>query len=672
MKQLLVLGLAVMLTAATNAFADGMFVVQKFVWDKHTDINEPTQKAILAFDSGQEDLILQVKYEGPVDEFGWLIPVPNPPQVKLGSMKCFYELSRFTQMRFESEGYGRGHYGDTMSLNAGGPGDTEPPVKVVEIKTVGAYQIAVLSTKDTGALEQWLTANQFYFPTNKTDVLDSYVQQHWYFIAVKINLGKFGPGKSITAANTAISGELAAGELNPLQISFASDRCVFPLKISSVNGRPSEVQVYVLSPEPLLEQAMLEQKLPLMYSNAMVRAQARAESMRKTQSRSGLLAAIDSRREKRMAETPQPERGELWPYAQVAPGDLPDSAKLIPRLRGKSWWLTKQTWNFQPEEMRDLTFVPAFPYFSGLLATRYGYFAAANLAVFGSNALPVILTAFKSPDPKVRDQAATILENLHMPITDPQLSQTAAALLDDPEPKVRRTAVYSLLDNWDPKYVEALVAVSRDPDEDVARAADYGLGRHKEDVQKYIPALQAQLKDKDLRVRASAMKLLFYLGETDQVSRETFLSLMSLPDQEVIGVIIGHLRNRMDQRINLSDDEVAPLLQNTEPLARLMGLNVLYQNAENTGRQSVQMALPLLKDAEPGIRQRAAMVLRAMTGRHFTENQADQWQAWWTANQAGFTVELHPEELRPRRFRAALNGTNGPPPVRMAPETLSK
>ena len=660
MKKLLLSGLvATLIVAAYHSFADGMFVVQKFVWDKHKDINEPTQKAILVFDSGQEDLILQVKYGGPVSEFGWLIPVPNQPQVKSGSMKCFYELSQYTQMHFESEGFG------SVSSASLGKGDTEPAeprVKVVEIKTVGDYKIAVLSTRDTGALEKWLADNQFYFPTNKTDVLDSYVRQHWYFIAVKINLGK-------TAAAANISNELAGGELNPLQISFASDQCVFPLKISSVNGQPSEVQLYVLSPEPLLEQTILEQKLPLMHSNAL----ARAENFRNFQNRQGSMRSLQYlHRQNRMADDLRPESGDLLPFAQVNPGDLPDSTKFIPRLRGKSWWLTKQTWNFQPEEMRDLTFVPAFPYFSGLLATQYGYFAAANLATFGSNALPVILTAFKSPDPKVRNQAATILEDQHMPIADPLLSRTAAGLLNDSEPKVRKVAVYSLLDHWDPNYVEALIAASRDTNEEVARAADYGLGRHKEDLQKYIPALQAQVKDKDLRARAPAVKLLSYLGETDQISRDVLLSLMSLPDQEVIGLIIGHFRNRRDQRINLSDEEVAPFLKNTEPLARLMGLNVLYQNAENAGSQSVQMALPLLKDAEPGIRESAAKVLRAMTGQHFTEDQADQWQTWWTANQTHFTVELHPEELRPRRFRPAFNGTNNLPPARMAPETSSQ
>ena len=99
MKSLLILGLVMVLVAPINTSADGCFVVPKFVWDKHKDIAEPTQKAILVYDAGQEDLILQVKYEGPVDDFGWLIPVPNLPTVQKGSMKCFYELSQYTQRR---------------------------------------------------------------------------------------------------------------------------------------------------------------------------------------------------------------------------------------------------------------------------------------------------------------------------------------------------------------------------------------------------------------------------------------------------------------------------------------------------------------------------------------------------------------------------------------------
>lgn len=122
-----------------TAFADGVFVVPKFVWDKRKDINEPTQKAILVYDAGQEDMVLQVKYEGPLDEFGWLIPVPSRPTVKKDSMKCFYELSQYTQRHFPGEAPppGKAHEDFGMATLSAGVAP-EPPVKVVEIKTVGA------------------------------------------------------------------------------------------------------------------------------------------------------------------------------------------------------------------------------------------------------------------------------------------------------------------------------------------------------------------------------------------------------------------------------------------------------------------------------------------------------------------------------------------------------
>src|SRR6266567_2513730 len=110
-----------------QVLADGCFV---FKWNKEIDINEPTQKAIILHDRGREDLLLQVKYEGPLEEFGWLIPVPNVPTVEKGSMQAFYELSQLTQRRFG--GFGGATLG---SRSAKGGGDEA--VKVIETKTVG-------------------------------------------------------------------------------------------------------------------------------------------------------------------------------------------------------------------------------------------------------------------------------------------------------------------------------------------------------------------------------------------------------------------------------------------------------------------------------------------------------------------------------------------------------
>lgn len=376
------LAAAFILFTPVGSFADGCFVAPKFVWDKYKDINEPTQKAIIVYDAGREDLILQVKYEGPTDEFGWLVPVPNLPEVKLGSMKCFYELSQYTQRLWDRPFFGGGqHHGFTMGLMAADSLEyTEPPVRVIKIKTVGAYKIAVLSTKDATALEHWLDVNKFYFPAEKKDVIDFYVKQQFYFVAVKIDTSKSSGFKLLAPrqAGNELGGnyqaylELASGELNPLQISFASDRCMFPLKISSVNGKPSEVQVYVLSPEPLLEREMLKNRLPSLYHQAMAEAAQRADRyLNSRHSPPGLQtpeknslplnSPVEQQEAERIRQMPVVSElnGQLN-FTKVTEEDLPKCSRVISRLAGKSWWLAKETWPFKPEEMHDLEFTPAF------------------------------------------------------------------------------------------------------------------------------------------------------------------------------------------------------------------------------------------------------------------------------------------------------------------------
>ena len=260
----LLVALAVVCLGAEAALADGCFVLP-FVWNKEKDINEPTQKAIILYDAGREDLILQVKYEGPVSTFGWLVPVPDLPAVRKGSMQCFYELSRYTQehmepRRFSGAYYGGGAYG-------GGVGLPEP-VKVIEAKTVGAYRVAVLSASNAGSLQQWLEQNHFAFPEDKADVLGWCLKRRWYFVAVRINLREGSASElpppergSPEGPDAKAQRKLAAGELHPLVISFRTKQCIFPLKISSANGTPSEVQVYVLSSEPLAEKSMFVRRL---------------------------------------------------------------------------------------------------------------------------------------------------------------------------------------------------------------------------------------------------------------------------------------------------------------------------------------------------------------------------------------------------------------------------
>jgi len=639
--------LAALLTPAT-VLADGMFVAPKFVWDKHKDINEPTQKAILVYDAGREDMILQVKYEGPVDEFGWLIPVPNLPTVQKGLMKCFYELSQYTQKLWERPVYATRSKGMDLAAASAGA-EPEPPVKVIEIKTVGAYEIAVLSTKDTGALEKWLETNHYSFPTNATSVIDSYVQRQWYFVAAKVNLEQ-GPLGLISSAL-----KLPAGELNPLQISFVSDRCVYPLKISSVNGKPSEIQVYVLSSEPLLEKTMLEKKLPLIYSNDMARAQRSAQQFERSQmmqrnirmrfmggtaSPDLPLPAESEKAIQTISKTLAADPDEPPPYAKVTKADLPETSKWISRLAEKSWWLTKQTWTFKPEEMRDLKFEPAMSVFADLLGTKYGYFAVAGLANFQNDAVPALLAAFQNTNPVVRANVASIFTRHYSSISDPRLTEAAATWLKDSEPEVRMAGVETLTEysNWNPKNAASLVAMLHDEDARVRHAAFFALPRFRGEMEKYIPDFLQMLKDKNPGVQFSGLEMLQRLQM--DIPLADLLPFLKSSDPEILGTAFSQI-SRQGEKI--SDDDARVLLESPQPLARQLGLRALDQNPE---KQSVELALPLLRDPDEIVRLKAAQTLRALTGQQFSEDQADEWAKWWAEHKAGFVAQLQPEESR--------------------------
>ncbi|HLX94997.1 MAG TPA: DUF2330 domain-containing protein [Verrucomicrobiae bacterium] len=650
LKAGLILALAAGLLAPGTGLADGCFVVSKFVWDKHKDINEPTQKAIIVYDAGREDLILQVKYGGPVEEFGWLVPVPSPPTVQKGSMQCFYELSRYTQLHLEPR-YGVPGTATANSMDLGN--EKTEPVKVIETKTVGAYEVAVLSTRDTGALKNWLAANGFSYPRDEAGVLDAYVKQHWYFVATRIRLGKgngfqimTGTPRQVPEIQSELKQKLASGELHPLQISFASDQCVFPLRISSLNGRPSEVQVLVLAGEPLMEKGMFEKELPEAYRLGREQAAINAENFRK-----GLLSqlkaqygdspppltAADERRIQRMRETPAPAPNDFPPFIQVTTQDLPDCGRQIPRLAGKSWWLTRQTWAFQPEEMRDLEFQPALPVFAGELGTEYGYLAAQGLASLGTEAVPVLISALQSGNPAMRVQAASVIN----PLRDPRLAKCLPELFKDSEPEVRRNAALAAQDNWNPGFVEPLIGLFRDNDDEVRQAATACLAQHPEDTAGYAPRFRKMLKEQSPEIKASALRMLVNLRE--KFSRAELLQLAAVPQNEVVGMAVYELGDTP-----ISCTEAVPLLHNPEPLARIFGLIALLDNA-NT--QSVDLALPLLNDPNAFVKKRAAATLRVLTGQHFPPDQPTQWEKWWAANRATFTVAIHPEELHPKRVQ---------------------
>jgi HEAT repeat len=349
------------------------------------------------------------------------------------------------------------------------------------------------------------------------------------------------------------------------------------------------------------------------------------------------------------AKTLMPVADELIPCAKVTKEDLPDCSDAIPRLAGNSWWLTEQKWTLQPDMMRDLDFEPAWPIFTELLGTEYGYYADASLTSYGADGVPAILAAMQSTNTTVRVTAAAIFYCEYGGYTqygnwkpdtirDPRIAEAAPGWLKDPAPEVRKAGILTMIENWDPKFAEPLIAMIRDKDPDVRFCATALLGSSVGYLQSYIPVFEEMLNDSNPDVRGSALQILQRLRAQIQIPRKELMPCFNSRDYRVLDAAFAQFQ---DQGEKLSDDDALVLLQNPEPVARLLGLDVLE---ENPTKQSIELALPLLEDLIGSVRVQADETLRMLTGQNFTAEQTDEWIKWWDANKTGIPAQLHPAE----------------------------
>jgi len=205
--------------AVVPALADGAFFA--LLGD---DIFQPSQKAIILYENNREDLILAVKYEGNADEFAWVIPVPNYPDIDVSDPDLFWELSQITT--------------EDLPVRLGCarfvPLPLSPAVEVLERTIIGPYDVAILSAQDPTALVDWLNSNGYSFPEEGEKILDDYITKEWYFVATRINTGEEATG-------------LATGTIEPLKLSFESDEIIYPLRITALSSKASEVLLYVFA-----------------------------------------------------------------------------------------------------------------------------------------------------------------------------------------------------------------------------------------------------------------------------------------------------------------------------------------------------------------------------------------------------------------------------------------
>lgn len=233
-----------LLACAGPALGDGgMFIRQH----DRVDVLQPTQKVYIRWDGSQEKLLIQTKYEGPAEEMVWIVPVPSEPEVEIADGGVFDELSEETDWpdiaHADLGGFWISNHGfDVPFMFSASFGGASP---VEWHRRIGDYDVVLLKPVGEETIISWLNNNGYAVPDKAIPVLEDYLREQWWMVAAKIHPDAL---TNITREN------LAQGLLHPLEMTFQSHSCLYPMRLTSIAAGPVEELIYIEGPthyEPL-------------------------------------------------------------------------------------------------------------------------------------------------------------------------------------------------------------------------------------------------------------------------------------------------------------------------------------------------------------------------------------------------------------------------------------
>ncbi|MBW2587088.1 MAG: DUF2330 domain-containing protein, partial [Deltaproteobacteria bacterium] len=215
-------------------------------------VNQAAERIIFSKNADQTvTAVVQIQYQGPSEEFAWVLPVPGIPEVDVSSDLAFTRLQQasnpqytFTtvvegkckQVRGSSGSDASGPSPNFGSGGAGGNGG----VNVLASGTVGPYDYVVIEPdmnyeKVGDVVVEWLTSEGYDVvppggdPDDISMLLGGYLQGGMNLIAFRLTKGNDN------------------GTIRPIRITYESDQPMIPIRPTAVAANDDMgVMVWVL------------------------------------------------------------------------------------------------------------------------------------------------------------------------------------------------------------------------------------------------------------------------------------------------------------------------------------------------------------------------------------------------------------------------------------------
>jgi len=221
-----------------------------YVAKADTSLFNRASQVVLARDGDRTVLTMASDFKGTPKEFAVVIPVPTfitREQIHVAEKSLIDHIDAYTSPRlveyFDSDPCRRYDMLRPMAM-AGVMKDVSAPAMQERAKalgvtieaqyTVGEYDILILSAKQSGGLETWLTENGYRIPAGAGPVIGSYLRQNMRFFVARVNLSE--------------QARLGFTYLRPLQVAYESPKFMLPIRLGTVNANgPQELFIYALT-----------------------------------------------------------------------------------------------------------------------------------------------------------------------------------------------------------------------------------------------------------------------------------------------------------------------------------------------------------------------------------------------------------------------------------------
>ena len=222
---------------------------------KNADILQPAQKAFLTWDPDEkmETFTVQPKFEGNALDFGMVIPTPTQPKLHEMPRDFFKHLAVYTIMKKREFPVSKLLPNDRDAIerrlarfssqmerakSTSEAHERPPAIKILEAGVVGSLDYKIIEAGRADDLYKWLKDNQYSYSGDEA-TLGFYVQKKWIFTVMKIDTMQMKRNKDGTFA----------GEVTPTRFQFASEKLVYPLKITQISVKDkTEALFYVQAP----------------------------------------------------------------------------------------------------------------------------------------------------------------------------------------------------------------------------------------------------------------------------------------------------------------------------------------------------------------------------------------------------------------------------------------